>query len=564
MFRLTLLSLIVAHLLLPSVGRAQWQYNGTALSTAANAQLTPTIIWDGAGGAIVTWYDDRNGTDYDIYAQRVNASGVVLWTVDGVALCTAANDQMFPTIASDGAAGAIVTWHDLGTFDIYAQRVDASGAVQWTANGVPLCTAVNGQGLPTIVSDDVGGAIVTWGDLRNGPTDIYAQRVKPSGAVSWMADGVPLCTATADQVYPTIGWDGAGGAIVTWQDYRSGTSYDIYAQRISASGTVQWTANGVALCTAANDQWTPMIVLAGLGEAIVTWQDYRSGTNWDIYAQRISAGAVQWTANGVALCTAANDQVQATIAARGAGGAIVTWQDHRSGTNDDIYAQRVNADGTVPWTANGVALCTATDDQWSPTIVSDGAPGGGGAIVTWFDKRSNFTDWDIYAQRVNAAGAVQWTANGVALCTALADQVQPTIVSDWAHGAIVTWYDFRGDPWDIYAQHVDSLGLTTSPTGARDTPSASVVALTPNYPNPFSAGTTMDLDLAVEADVTVDVFDVAGRRVRELQLGHMRAGSSAVRFDGRNDNGRPLPSGVYLYRFRAAGETITGKMMITR
>ncbi len=57
--------------------------------------------------------------------------------------------------------------------------------------------------------------------------------------------------------YPTIVSDGAGGAIVTWKDHRSGTSYDIYAQRISAGGTVQWTANGVALCTATGDQSVP-------------------------------------------------------------------------------------------------------------------------------------------------------------------------------------------------------------------------------------------------------------------------------------------------------------------
>src|SRR5262249_34089539 len=64
---------------------------------------------------------------------------------------------------------------------------------------------------------------------------------------------VGLCTAANDQLYPTIVSDGAGGAIVTWYDNRNGAS-DIYAQRVSAAGAPQWTANGVALCTAANIQ----------------------------------------------------------------------------------------------------------------------------------------------------------------------------------------------------------------------------------------------------------------------------------------------------------------------
>lgn len=80
--------------------------DSVALSTAANDQSSPTIVSDGMGGAIATWRDYRNGSalaNADIYAQRVNAAGVPQWTADGVALCTAANDQGPPTIVSDGA-----------------------------------------------------------------------------------------------------------------------------------------------------------------------------------------------------------------------------------------------------------------------------------------------------------------------------------------------------------------------------------------------------------------------------------------------------------------------------
>ncbi|WDT80849.1 MAG: hypothetical protein MPW14_03440 [Candidatus Manganitrophus sp.] len=85
-----------------------------------------------------------------------------------------------------------------------------------------------------------------------------------------------------------------GGAIVTWTDRRSGTN-DLYAQRVNSGGTVQWTANGVAVSTAAGDQSSgtatspPQILPNGFGGAIIAWQDHRSG-NWDIYAQGISAG----------------------------------------------------------------------------------------------------------------------------------------------------------------------------------------------------------------------------------------------------------------------------------
>ena len=110
----------------------------------------------------------------------------------------------------------------------------------------------------------------------------------PSVWANWVQDGVALCTATGGQYYPTIVSDGAGGAIVTWYDYRSGNA-DIYAQRVNSSGTVQWTANGVAISTATNSQDTPTIVSDGAGGAIITWRDYRSGTNRDIYAQKVES-----------------------------------------------------------------------------------------------------------------------------------------------------------------------------------------------------------------------------------------------------------------------------------
>src|SRR5258706_570958 len=131
----------------------------------------------------------------------------------------------------------------------------------------PLCTATGDQTVPTTVSDGAGGAIVTWTDTRSGGTDIYAQRVSASGTALWTANGVGVCTASGDQYAPTIAADGAGGAIVTWYDFRS-ASNDIYTQRVSAAGLVQWTANGVALCTATADQFSPVPVADGAGGAI--------------------------------------------------------------------------------------------------------------------------------------------------------------------------------------------------------------------------------------------------------------------------------------------------------
>jgi hypothetical protein len=450
-----LVVLCILIIAVPSVW-AYWVQDGVGLCTATGSQTSPQITSDGSGGSIVTWNDQRAG-NWDIYAQRVSASGSALWTVNGATLCTATGSQQLPQITSDGVGGAIVTWQDQrsGNWDIYVQRVNASGTAQWTTDGVALCTATGNQQSPMIASDGAGGAIVTWQDQRSGNWDIYVQRVNASGSAQWTANGVVLCGATGTQQYPMMASDSAGGAIVTWEDYRSGSNADIYAQRVNASGSAQWTTNGVALCAATGGQNSPTIGSDGVGGAIVTWYDLRSST-YHIYAQRVNAlGIAQWTTDGVALCMAAGSQLAPTIVADGAGGAIVTWEDIRSLSTYDIYAQRVNASGTAQWTTNGIALCVATGNQYTPTITSDGAAG---AIVTWQDGRNGTSNYDIYAQRVNATGTVQWTTDGVALCAATANQMYPTITSDGAYGAIVTWFDNRSGNNDIYAQSVDSRG----------------------------------------------------------------------------------------------------------
>ncbi|MBN1163211.1 MAG: T9SS type A sorting domain-containing protein [Candidatus Krumholzibacteriota bacterium] len=450
---LLLCSLIISA---PSLW-ASWIEEGVPLCLASDNQEIPKLVSDGTGGAIVVWQDYRSGTNYDICVQRIDVSGTVRWTIDGIPLCTAAGNQEVPQITSDGAGGAIITWKDKrgGDPDVYAQRIDAWGTVLWTTDGVLLCTAADYQQNPQLTSDGAGGAIVVWQDYRSGVRfDIYAQRIDAGGTVLWTADGIPLCTATNNQIGQQLISDEAGGAIVTWYDYRGGGS-DIYSQYVDASGTVQWTKDGIPICQAIQDQFNPQIVSDGAHGVIITWYDYRGGSNYDIYAQRIDAsGIIQWMANGVSLCSASGSQYEPQIASDGAAGAIVSWYDTRNGAYD-IYAQRIDASGAVQWTPDGVPLCMAPSHQMQPQLIPDGV---GGAIATWYDDRGS--DRNIYAQRINSSGIAQWTGNGVPLCTATDYQCYPQVTSDGEGGAIITWEDNRGGDRDIYAQQIDSQGRT--------------------------------------------------------------------------------------------------------
>lgn len=154
---------------------------------APDGQIIPDIVADGEGGWITVWMDYRSG-GWDIYAQRLDSHGVPQWTPNGVAICVAPNEQQYVKIAADHQGGAVITWQDgrniIGgnnNYDIYAQRVDASGAPLWTPNGVAVCGAVKMQLGPVIVADDAG-VIIAWDDARANIPVVYAQRLSMDGA----------------------------------------------------------------------------------------------------------------------------------------------------------------------------------------------------------------------------------------------------------------------------------------------------------------------------------------------------------------------------------------------
>ena len=133
---------------------AQWRVNGLPVCTAESLQDSPGLIVDCEGNAIVSWRDIRSSSY--IYAQGVNADGVVQWTADGVPLASGRPIQWDPQLVSDGAGGAIVTFVGFAPpfFRIFAQRVNGDGVPQWGAEGVML-SGRPGY-FPQLISDGEG------------------------------------------------------------------------------------------------------------------------------------------------------------------------------------------------------------------------------------------------------------------------------------------------------------------------------------------------------------------------------------------------------------------------
>jgi hypothetical protein len=106
------------------------------------------------------------------------------------------------------------------------------------------------------------------------------------------------------------------------------------------------------------------------------------------------------------------------------------------------------------------------------------------------------------------------------------------------------------------------LHISMPSTGVEDTPLAFDVRY--SCPNPFTETTSLALALPEASPVTLSVYNTAGRLVRHLDQGLLPAGRHLLRWDGRDDGGRQVASGVYFLRVTAGERTEDRKAVLLR
>ena len=276
----------------------------------------------------------------------------------------------------------------LGVLLAHSPRIAAGARPADGMTDVRVCTTPTAvQSALAMVPDDAGGMLIAWVDGRDGAsTDIYVQHLLGAQEVDpvWPVDGVPVCTAEGVQTAVAMARDGAGGAIITWTDFREGCDeiciLTIYSQHVLASGRVDphWPANGRRMTPdrLASGQ---VITDDGMGGAIVAYL-----SDSDVYAQHIMASGELdpgWPEGGRVVCGAPGFQWEPKIVSDGGGGAIVVWHDDRAhvlpaGGRTAIYAQHVLASGDLDPAGprDGSVVCTTP--TYESAVIQDGQGGG--------------------------------------------------------------------------------------------------------------------------------------------------------------------------------------------
>jgi hypothetical protein len=586
-----LIPLITITLSAPSY--AGWGKNGNFICKAVGKQDQPDL--DASGNALITWRDFRNGNG-DIYAQEMTADGKPQWPAgnpnpdQGIKICDDASNQHSPRAIRFGPSEINrfhrfslnwIVWVDErdGGPRIYFEMVDDAGAPKF-GNGKRVCKTESDQS-----EFDVAGIwdfffrelVVVWKDSRNNATagkDIYAQRVTQDGNLAWGDDGKLVSGAGGDQANPKTVVV-LNHIFVAWEDQRSGvTDTDVFAQKLDMAGARKWApADGALVCNAAGHQRS--IALTRQSDPIIAWEDARNEAvdSLDIYAQRLKEadGSPRWAPDdGVVICNAPMRQRSPRVMDlfspdTDIRGAYIAWRDQRDGGT--IRAQRVDDGGVGKWAANGVSVAVNLFDDPRRTFTilaikqdllntwSLASPGREKIVAyrfkvgdgSWRDNRTlcetaeNPNKWAVYQPRADG----------------------------YEEGIFVVWTDERrgADNSDIVANWTrfeKPEPKKPEQKAPEPGPSISQLTLLQNHPNPFRGSTEFRVGLPEAGSVTLEVFDVSGRRVWEQQIAELAAGWHSIPFDGNEQGGRNLPSGVYFCRVSALGVSQRLKLVIQR
>jgi hypothetical protein len=533
------------------------------------------------GGAVLAWRDERAGNT-DIYAQRVSPAGYAMWTADGIAVRASSYDEYTPSIIDDGDAGVIVTWLDgranPGERDIYAQRVDRYGNLVWDSAGKPVCTAGTYFEAPVLVSDGAGGVIAVWEDYRDWGSHsyVYAQRLDASGGQVWDPDGLAVSLQGDDHQDLDVAADGSGGVIAAWRlGDGENLEGDIFAQRLERNGYLGFPSPSLYEVADCPDDQGGMVV--------VSWYP----SYLDDYPHEVVTDYSVWRRIPVEEGARGREKVDVEELSAEIGlysGAVESYL--RSGWSyvgnvDASYWDSYGCDaptygdsGTgVPTTDYMVVAQTA--DQWvfwqslplggySVDNLTPGAPVALAALsvevdveLSWSPSGVDDEDLDFY--NVYRSASSGFTPDAGTFIGTSPD----TLFTDAAPG-YGTWY-YLVTAEDVHGNESgpSNEAAAGSSTGVDETPAA--FALRGCHPNPFNPATVVSYDVPKPGGkVSIEVFDLRGRLVRTLLDGVKPPGRRRVAWMGTDSNGQAVSSGVYFCRMTADGYERTAKLTLLK
>lgn len=308
----------------------------------------PAVVYDTDRFRYFAVFGGYDGGGLEVHGQLVRPDGVPQGDLIGIAT-GGTLERETPALAYDPVNQRyLVVWHHDPSIDsdVYGRLISADGMTFLTDPFV-ICDAADMQNHPAVAfNENDQQYLVVWSDSRNVDWDIYGRMVTADGTPD-PEFCFPISQATDQQYRPDVAWDaGAGEFIVVWEDDRGG-ALDIYAQIVEADKTLALSPELVVISEVDTQEGPAVAFDGGSGQFLVTWADYRSGSDSAIYGRLIASGGTAVEAGFPLVQSGSMYMYRSDVTYSSAtGGYVAVWEDN-SGAYYSLYGQEVTADGAA-------------------------------------------------------------------------------------------------------------------------------------------------------------------------------------------------------------------------
>ena len=513
---------------------------------------------------LVLWSDLR-GSGFELYYQICDTNMNPLLEEGGRPLCPSLNKQVtnIRTVKMPDNSVAIVYTPDYdGTqwYPLHLQRIDAEGNTMYPGHGLQVNDNYSIQ--DTRISACGNDIYVVWTVGGYPQFHLMGQKIS-NGQTQWGPSGKALYTP------PEQMWLGVADLVENYVVFNTKDYSNDYSTsrvlRIDPNGDPApgWPAEGVAVVSveASIDGMNPGTAL--LGNDLVVFctthdQDYQ---NYSFLAQRIGPdGSRLWSETGIELPFTGIHSMAVSDNA-----IDILYSSAWDPGVQDLRLQKLLGDGSLLYEEGGRLIATGLRYSYDATLVRFA---NGNLASLWSSGYDNpYSYKDVFIRHINSQGEALGAGPEI-LCSEWLEQ-EHVRAAAIGNSALVCWDDGRAGVLDneyfvnsIYGTRVNSGSVDISDV---DAPALDTAILRQNYPNPFNPSTTLQFSLPTSGKASLDIYNLKGQRIKSICSDlHLTAGNHSFPWDGRNEQGEPVASGIYFSRLRYNGSTLSRKMVLMK
>lgn len=442
---------------------AQWVNDPTSNTKLVIDPVDPVNITassDLDGGAYVFWEDKKGSQNKDIYYIRFDKRGNVSFRGDGKAISTRVGLKENPIAVVGPFGNAYVLWKgkEKNNSELYIQKLSKAGLRLWRNEGLQL-TETKAEKTDYSLRIDRRGIIhisyITKTNTTPAKYTVKYQSLDANG--KFLSDSLKGnlystgSTITETEIIP----DNKGGKYIFWLERQKNKTV-LRTQYIDSTGSRKW---GNKPLTISKENSTVISYTVGkLGNNIYTAYTYQ-GTNKIIYQNLISAsGRLVWGSDGILLTYQKGSQTNPQFAFIDST-VVVSWTNEFEKIKD-VFIQRFDLSGKRLWGNNGKRIIDIKGNQFGQRIVHNQK---GSIILAWIDKKINSTSANLYIQKVDAKGKLQWDSLGVIISSSKEmEKSYLNLIPDGEGGAIAVFKGTLNNKNEIYGQKIFSTGTYAS------------------------------------------------------------------------------------------------------